>query len=259
MKHIKYILFITFLFITAANLVSLEVPALKGYVNDYANILSSSEEQQIAQILANMEKTTTAQGALLIIPTLDGDSLESFSIRVAENWQLGQSEKDNGFLILLAMNEKKVRIEVGYGLEGLLTDVKSGYIIREIIIPEFKKGNFANGLYQGTIAASSVISSTSDISEEIISSGDGRTTSSRSGIPFNFIFFIIIFFISSLARRGRRRGGFLQALFLGSMLSSSSRRHSGLGGSSFGGGSFGGGGFSGGGGGFGGGGASGGW
>jgi uncharacterized protein len=256
MKQSKYVLIIIFLFIVATGLYSLEVPALQGYVNDYAGILSSSEEQQISQIFSNMEKTTKAQGVLLTIPTLEGESIESFSIKVAEAWKLGHAEEDNGLLILLAMNEKKVRIEVGYGLESLLTDAKSGYIIREVIIPEFKKGNFANGLYQGAAVVSSVIGSTTDISSEEISSN----TKSRSGIPFNFIFFILIFAVSSIARRGRRRGGIFQALFLGSMLSSGSRRHRGFGGGSFGGGfSGGGGGFGGGGGGFGGGGASGGW
>jgi len=258
MKRTYYI-FIILLLIAGTSLSALDVPQLKGYVNDYAGVLSSSEEQQISQLFANMQKTTSAQGALLIVPTLDGETIESFSLKVAEKWKLGQSDKDNGLLILLAMNEKKVRIEVGYGLEGLITDAKSGYIIREFIIPEFKKGNFANGLYQGVSAVSAVIGSTSDITEEKAASSGSQKSSRSSGIPFNFIFFIGIILFSSLARRGRRRGGFFQALFLGSMLGSASRRNSSFRGSSFGGGGFGGGGFSGGGGGFGGGGASGGW
>jgi len=257
MKRAKYI-FIILLLIAGTGLSALDVPKLKGYVNDYAGILSSSEEQQISQLFSNMQKTTSAQGALLIIPTLDGETIESFSLKVAEKWKLGQAKEDNGLLILLAMNEKKVRIEVGYGLEGLMTDAKSGYIIRKFIIPEFKKGNFAKGLYQGAAAVSAVIGSTSDITEEIASSNSQKKSTS-AGIPFNFVFFIIIILLSSLARGGRRRGGFFQALFLGSILGSASRRNSSFGGSSFGGGGFGGGGFSGGGGGFGGGGASGGW
>jgi len=257
MKKTKYILILLIL-ISAASLSSLEVPKLKGYVNDYAGVLSSTEEQQISQLFSNMEKTTTAQGALLIVPSLEGESIESFSMRVAEKWKLGQVGKDNGLLVLLAMKEKKVRIEVGYGLEGLMTDAKSGYIIRQIIIPEFKKGNFAAGLYQGVSAVSAVIGSTSDITEKMASSSKSRERSSSSGIPINFIFFIIIILVSSIVRRGRRRGGFFQALFLGSMLGSAARRNSGFGGSSFGDSGFGGG-FSGGGGGFGGGGASGGW
>lgn len=258
MKKLIYVLSIIIFAYAGGFLTAVEVPPLKGYVNDYAGILSSSEEQQIAQILSNMDSTTSAQGALLIINSLEGESIESFSIRAADEWKLGQADLDNGLLIVLAMEEKKIRIEVGYGLEGEMTDAKSGYIIREIIIPEFKKGNFANGLYQGTAAVSGVITSTADISAGKISSASRTRRSSRSAIPINFIIFIVIFFISSMSRRGRRGGGLFQAMFLGSMLGSVSRRHGGFGGGSFGGGGFGGG-FSGGGGGFGGGGASGGW
>ena len=159
----------------------------------------------------------------------------------------------------MAIEEKKVRIEVGYGLEGDITDIKSGYIIRNIIIPQFRKGNFGKGLYEGTAVISGIIAKTSDISEEELSkytNNRGRN-SSGGGISINFIVFIIIFIFSSIFRGRRRgRGGLFNALFLGSMLSGS--RHRSGGGFSSGGG-FGGGGFSGGGGGFGGGGASGGW
>ncbi len=252
MKRITYITFVFFL-VTEAALSALTVPQLKGYVNDYAGLLSPSEEQQISQLFSNINQKTSDQGALLIIPALNGESIESFSMKVAEKWKLGTAGKDNGFLILLAMKEKKVRIEVGYGLEELMTDAKSGYIIREIIIPEFKKGNFANGLYNGVAAVGTVLGVSTGFTEEVTSPVSKKNNTS-SVIPFNFIVFIFFILMSSLARRGRRRGGFLHALFLGSMLGSASRRNS-----SFGGSSFGGGGFSGGGGSFGGGGASGGW
>ena len=258
MKKKSSLLTVLILIFACTALGALEVPALKGYVNDYAGILSSSEEQQISQIFSAMEKTTSVQGSVLTIASLEGESIESFSLRTVEDWKLGQADRDNGLLIILAMEEKKIRIEVGYGLEGTMTDAKSGYIIREIVIPQFKKGNFANGLYQGASAVSGVITSTSDISEEELSSYRRKEKSSRPGIPFNFIIFIIIIILSSIGRMGRRRGGLFNALFLGSMLGSSSRRRGGFGGGSFGGGGFGGG-FGGGGGGFGGGGASGGW
>ena len=255
----KIIVLITIVLISSTTaLTAMDVPDLKGYVNDYAGILSSSEEQQIAQILSSLEQSTTAQGALLVVSTLEGESIESFSIRTAEAWKLGQTEKDNGLLIIMAVEEKKVRMEVGYGLEGLLTDAKSGYIIREIIIPEFKKGNFANGLYQGVAVASGVIGSTIDISEKETTSSSQSQRRSSTGIPINLLVFIIIFIVSGIARRGRRGSGIFQALFFGSMLSSRRGRHNSFGGGSGFGGGFGGG-FSGGGGGFGGGGASGGW
>lgn len=253
----KNILILFLMTILTVSAFTQKVPQLKGYVNDYAGVLSSSEEKQINQLLSDLEKSTSAQVALLTVDNLQGYPLESFSIKVVDEWGLGQKDRDNGLLVLLAMDEKKVRIEVGYGLEGSVTDLKSGYIIRNIILPEFRKGQFAQGLYNGVGAINGIITKTSDISEEELRAYDKEPVRSGSrGIPLNLIIFVIIFFLSSFSR-GRRRGGFLNALFLGSMLGGSHRHRSG----GFGGGSsgFGGGGFSGGGGGFGGGGASGGW
>lgn len=240
------------------------IPGLKGYVNDYAGVLTAAEENQISQMLSSLEKSTSAQVALLTINDLQGYGIDTFSLKTAEAWGLGQKDRDNGLLILLAMDEKKVKIEVGYGLEGDMTDIKSGYIIRNIIIPEFKRGDFGTGLLKGVSAINGIISGASDISEKDLR--DYQTQPDRSGsggIPLQFIIFVIIFLVSSVFR-GRRRGhgGLFNALLWGSILSSGSRHggRSGFGGGGFsGGGGFGGGGFSGGGGGFGGGGASGGW
>jgi uncharacterized protein len=257
MKKNIVILFLTL--ILSVSVYSQKIPELKGYVNDYASVLSSSEEREISALLSNLEKSTSAQVALLTVQNLQGYPLESFSLKAAEEWALGQEDRDNGILVLLAMEEKKVRIEVGYGLEGSVTDIKSGYIIRNIILPEFRKGQFGAGLYKGVEAINGIVTNTSDISEEELRAYDKEPVSTGSrGVPLNLIIFVIIFLFSRLAR-GRRRGGLFNALFLGSMLGSShSRRSSGFGGG-FSSGGFGGGGFSGGGGGFGGGGASGGW
>ena len=249
---------------------SLSVPKLDGPVVDKAGVLSSRDEAVIEEMLMDLQQKTTAQVAVLTVPDLSGESLEGYSMKVAEEWKLGQEGQDNGALILLALREKKVRIEVGYGLEAELTDAKSGYIIRELMLPQFRSGNYAQGLYDGASAVGGVILKTSDISAEDIAAAESaaesrNSSSARAGIPFNVIIFIIIIIFSSISRMGRRgrrygrRGGSVWPwLFLGSMMGG--RRG---GGDSFGGGGFGGGsgfgGFSGGGGGFGGGGASGGW
>ena len=260
----KIILLLIILSVLIAPAFSLKVPRLDGPVVDKAGVLSSSDETVIEQLLTDLERTTTAQVAILTVPDLGGENLESYSMAVAQEWKLGQAGKDNGALILLALREKKVRIEVGYGLEGDLTDAKSGYIIREVILPQFRQGNYAQGLYDGASAVSGVILKTADISaEEIAASNRSSQERSTSGgsIPFNLIIFIIIILFSSIGRmgrRGRRRGGILPWLFLGSMMGNNRHDRFGSGVSSgFGGGGFGG--FSGGGGGFGGGGASGGW
>jgi len=233
-----------------------KIPELKGYVNDYAGVISSSEEREINALLSSLEKSGVAQIAVLTVDDLQGHEIESYSIKAADQWKLGQKDRDNGILFLLALDEKKVRIEVGYGLEGTMTDAKSGYIIRNVIIPEFKRGNFGNGLYKGVDAVSSVLGGTMVITDKDIAESERSSRrSSSGGLSLNVIIFIIIFILSSLTRGRRRRGGLFQALFWGSMLSGGSRRGGGFSG----GGGFGGGGFSGGGGGFGGGGASGGW
>lgn len=253
----KLTIFTTLFLFAILTIQAQKIPQLKGYVNDYAGVLSSSEERNISEMLSQLERNTSAQVAVLTVDNLQGYSLESFSMSVVEDWKLGQNNRDNGILILLSMAEKKVRIEVGYGLEGDITDAKSGYIIRNIIIPEFRKGNFGMGLYKGAEAVSSIVSGSSDISsQELAEYNKDKRQSSSGGVSFNVVIFIIIFLLSSLAR-GRRRGGLFNALLWGSLLGGG--RHRGGGGFS-GGGGFGGGGFSGGGGGgFGGGGASGGW
>lgn len=130
----------------------LEVPALSGRVNDYADIISPATENQLEQFLKQLEQTDSTQIAVLTIPSLEGDSLEGFSLKVVENWKLGQKKLDNGALLLVAVGDRKVRIEVGYGLEGTLTDLRAGRIIRNVILPKFKQGNFDRGIVDGVNA-----------------------------------------------------------------------------------------------------------
>jgi len=242
------------LFVSVIGASALEVPPLTGRINDHAGILSSSESRDLGNYLAAVEKATGAQLALLTVPSLAGESLESYSFKVVDKWQLGSAEKDNGALLLVAMEEKKIRIEVGYGLEGVLTDAMSGYIIREAIVPEFKKGNFDRGIAAGLKAMGDIVTGDITISPEQIS--ESQQDEGEGGVSIFFIIFILVFVFGRAGRyrRYRRRGmSPMGAFFLGSMLGGGFRG----GGSSSGG--FGGGGFSGGGGGFGGGGASGGW
>jgi len=241
---------------------ALKVPPLKGRVNDTAHLLSSSQTRELENYLAALEQSTGAQAALLTIPSLEGEDLEEYSIRVTDSWKLGQAEEDNGVLLLVALEERKIRIEVGYGLEGSLTDIKTGYIIRNIIVPSFQNGNYAGGILEGMQSIAGVITGGGDISgETLVRYESSESRSQRRSLPINFIVILIILFLNSFGRLGRR-GGFWRMLFWGNVLSSSGRHRGGgwSSGGGFGGGGFGGGGgFSGGGGGFGGGGSSGGW
>ncbi|EKD33964.1 MAG: hypothetical protein ACD_75C02524G0008, partial [uncultured bacterium] len=130
----------------------MEVPPLTARVNDYARILSGATVQQLESVLATLEREESTQLAVLTINSLEGENLEEFSLQVAERWRLGQKGRDNGALLLIAKNERKLRIEVGYGLEGALTDLTSGRIIRDIITPQFRNGNFDQGVIDGVRA-----------------------------------------------------------------------------------------------------------
>jgi len=235
-------------------LFGLDVPAMNGPVNDHVGLLSRGETQTLTRLLLDVQEQTSSQVALLIIPSLQGEVLEDYSMKVAEQWKLGQKEFDNGLLMLVAYKDHKIRLEVGYGLEGMITDAKSGYIIRNYLTPAFRQGNYYRGIKDGLTVISGIITKQFDISEEQLAKyRQQEQDENRVKFPLGTIIFLVMILLSSFGRRRRGVGGILPWLILGSM-GGSSRGGSG---SSFGGGGFGG--FSGGGGGFGGGGASGGW
>lgn len=240
------------LFVFSQALPALEVPRLRKRVNDNAGILSPSQETTLENLLIDTEQRTSSQVVLLTISSLQGESLEEYSLRVAEENKIGQEEFDNGVLLLVAMAERKIRIETGYGLESIITDLKSGYIIRKLITPQFKKGLYYNGISSGLEAVTGLITKDFQITPEQLKrfQKEQRRGKGRH-LPMGFIVFIILIVISSIKNRtrpGYRRGSSM--IFWGG----------GFGGGSSGGGGGGGfGGFSGGGGGFGGGGSSGSW
>lgn len=128
-----------------------EVPELTGMVMDQADMIDPETEQRILNMLQSHSQETTDQIVVLTIDSLDGDVLEQYSLKVAETWQLGQKGKDNGVLFLISKNDRKLRIEVGYGLEGVLTDAHSSRIIRNLVVPEFKKENYSEGIENGVL------------------------------------------------------------------------------------------------------------
>ena len=131
---------------------ALDAPALTGRVNDLARMLSPEASTRLEQKLAGFERETTNQVAVLTIASLQGDDIDQFAIRVAEQWKLGQQGKDNGVLLIMAQAERKVRIEVGMGLQGVLPDITASRIIREVMRPYLKTGNFDQGISAGVDA-----------------------------------------------------------------------------------------------------------
>jgi uncharacterized protein len=130
----------------------LDVPKLQGYVNDYAGMMSPSVKSEIEEELRSFEHSDSTQIVILTIPSLEGENLEEFSIKVAEAWKIGQLGKDNGILFIVSQQERKIRIEVGRGLEGKLTDLMAGRIIDQVIKPRFKQGDFDLGFKEGVSA-----------------------------------------------------------------------------------------------------------
>lgn len=129
-----------------------EVPMLSGRVVDNAELLSPTVRDALSARLKAHEDATGNQIVVLTAPTLEGDSIEPFAVRVFETWKLGKKGKDNGVLLIAVPKERKLRIEVGYGLEGVLTDAVTSRIIRNVIAPHFKAGNFDQGMDAGVSA-----------------------------------------------------------------------------------------------------------
>jgi len=131
---------------------AVDVPMLSGRVVDNAELLSPTVRNALAAKLKAHEDATGNQIVVLTVATLDGDSVEPYAVRVFEAWKLGKKGKDNGVLLLAVPKERKLRIEVGYGLEGVLTDAVTSRIIRNVIAPQFKAGNFDQGMDAGVAA-----------------------------------------------------------------------------------------------------------
>jgi uncharacterized protein len=226
----------------------LAVPRLTGRVVDNANMLTNNEELRITAALEALERAPQgAQMAVLTVPTLKGDALELFSIRVVEAWKLGKKEgtnADNGLLLLISSDDRDMRLEVGYGLEGRLTDARCGDITRGMS-PYFKAQRFADGILYAIGTAQQQLTGSLPSGMPAVPRHSTRRKSSNG----SFMLLLFLFFILPAIMRGRLGWG--HTIFLAG---SGGFR----GGGGFGGG-FGGGGFSGGGGSFGGGGASGSW
>jgi uncharacterized protein len=214
------------------NVAALDVPKPSGYVNDLAGMLSPVAELKLENFLRDFEAGDSTQLVVLTIDSLEGEPIEDYSLRVAESWGIGQKGKDNGALLLIARQDRKVRMEVGYGLEGRLTDLLAGRIIDREITPRFQAGDYDGGIIAGVTAMAEAVRGEYQ--------GTGSTKRKKDRNPLGALALLLflgpgLMLLGGRGRRGRTyRGGF----WIGGM---------------------GGGGFGGGGGGFGGGGASGGW
>lgn len=247
------------LFAAALPALALDVPPPPAqWFTDTANIVPPTEADLLNAKLRQFEQDSGAQFIIYVFPSLQNEALEDFTIRAVERWKVGQKKYDNGLVLFVFVAEKKVRVEVGYGLEGTITDAFSSRVIREQIAPAFQQGNYGGGL---NAAADAIITRIKTGEEPVppLQPAGGQGQGAAEGedigvVQALVILFIIFFVVLPMLRRGGCSGCLLPMFFSGGGITF------GGGGGGFSGGGFGGGGgFSGGGGGFGGGGASGGW
>lgn len=197
-KALSFFVLISLTLFLGAQVAALEVPKLQGRVNDYADLLSPATEASLESVLQNLESSDSTQIVVLTIGSLQGDSLEEFSLRVVESWKIGQQGLDNGVLLLVSRDDRKIRIEVGYGLEGQLTDMTAGRIIRNVIAPKFKQGDFNQGIIDGIGAIVMTVRGE-------FTAAESKPRSSERGDPGGLLTaMIFIFFIfGSLLRKSK--------------------------------------------------------
>ncbi|MFO1129372.1 MAG: TPM domain-containing protein [Rhodospirillales bacterium] len=232
---------------------ALDFPPLTGRVVDEAGLLSPSERESLTQALAQHEQSTGQQVVVVTLKSLRDRTIEDYGYQLGRHWGIGAKDKNTGALFVIAPRERKVRIEVGYGLEGTLTDAASHLIIENIVLPAFRSGQFGPGIVAGTGAILKTLAG-----DEGAAPKPAKAARDDSVVPLIVLFIIVLFVLSAMGRYRRpqpgglydRRGGWRTGGMIGGL-------GGGFGGR--GGGDWGGGGFSGGGGSFGGGGASGDW
>jgi uncharacterized protein len=234
----------------ASPVFSLDVPKLTGPVVDVAGVLSRSDQAKISASLLQFQRSYGPQLQVLVVPKLEDETIESYSIKVVDAWKLGAKDKDNGVLLLVATQDRQVRIEVGRGLEGDLPDAAAGRIIRAGIIPFFQQDQIGAGVLVGL----NLIAESIGGKLEGIPAPQMRRAKRGGRMNLGYLLFLGFFLLGpSLFGRGRRGGvgsALVGGMLLGSLMGGGRGGYSG---------GLGGGGFSGGGGGFAGGGASGGW
>ncbi|WP_397451573.1 TPM domain-containing protein [Pseudomonas sp. NA-150] len=242
MKTLRRILAAALLTIATLALADLSFPTLTGRVVDSAQLIDAQNRTQLTEMLAAHEKSTGEQLVVVTLPNLQGTTIEDYGYQLGRAWGIGHADKNNGALLIVARDDHKMRIEVGYGLEDRLTDAQSSVIINQIIAPSFKAGNFSGGITQGVQAMIQVLGGDPLAEPEPLAADLGNTPG--EDITQTVLFFVLLVFVIFISSRwggGGRSGGRF------------------IGGGGFGSSSSGGGGFSGGGGSFGGGGASGSW
>ncbi|HVM33451.1 MAG TPA: TPM domain-containing protein [bacterium] len=206
---------LAFLFFWAASMplaLASSFPAPTGFVNDFAKVIPAYQSQQIQTLLTELEQKTGAEVAVVTLDSLNGADIESTATDLFQQWGIGQKKKDNGVLVLAAIQDRKIRIEVGYGLEPILPDGKAGSIIRQYMAPQFKEGDYGSGFLVGTVAIAQIIAQDAGVTltgqamDVPLSTGDDPYHQ-VSFWAFILIFVALWIVLSWAGRRSRGRWG----------------------------------------------------
>jgi uncharacterized protein len=204
MKRAGASFFVLFLLLPFA-VEAAKIPTPRGYVNDYGNMISSSTEADLSAKLKLFEETDSTQLVILTVPSLEGEPIEDYSIRVAEAWKIGQKGKDNGILFLVSREDRKMRIEVGRGLEGKLTDLTAGRIIDLVVKPKFKAEDYDGGFIEGVSALIDATRGEFTADRRAPSGGQAPYVPFAGEMPSWFAFLMLMGFFALFAAMARSR------------------------------------------------------
>lgn len=187
---------------------AVDYPQLTGFVTDDADMIDPVYEAKITELAKNIEGATTVEIAVVTVESLEGESKEMYAVKLFEQADIGKKDKDNGLLILVAKQEREYRFEVGYGLEGVITDSMKVNIGDRIIVPNFRSGEYGKGIYESMLVIEGLLEGDEEIISEYSMSNQGSTGTSSGwiGTLIFFIFIIAILILMSVGQRGRGRG-----------------------------------------------------
>jgi uncharacterized protein len=202
------ILILLILLSTLPVVAAVDYPQLTGFVTDDADMIDPAYEAKITELAKNIEGATTVEIAVVTVESLEGESRDMYAVKLFEQADIGKKDKDNGLLILVAKQERKYKFEVGYGLEGVITDSMKVNIGDRIITPNFKNGEYGKGIYEAMIVIEGLLEDDEEVISEYSMNNQGSTGTSSGGIwtVIFFIFIIVIIILTSVGRRGGGRG-----------------------------------------------------
>lgn len=202
-----FVLIVFFLILFSNFLFSTNYPSYSGYVNDYANLIDSQKESQINAMISSLEKNTSVEIAVLTVDDLQGLDIETYAVELFEKWKIGKRDLDNGILILVSKNDRQVRLEVGYGLEGKIPDLVANDIIENQMIPEFKRGDFGKGIFDAVERITLIIDPNSASQSSYYSNSSDSPLEIVCCISLFLLFFIILFLFGGSSGGSRYYGG----------------------------------------------------